>query len=688
MKNLQDKLAFRLLAPTIAIVFAMMLIFGWVAAHMLESEIRQRASEAVNQQKDRILETLSTVDALSLESVHSAMKVLMKEGAQMGAPHTSDSASVAGQSVPNLFFGKTSQVESFELVDRVKALMGGTATLFVKRGSDFVRVTTNVQKADGSRAVGTLLDSKGKAWQSLNSGQAFYGVVDILGKPYMTGYEPIRDDQGTIIGAWYVGYPLSALGELRRQVEQTRILDHGFLALVRGDGSIVFKPEQVTLEELQKHLDPQANHDWAVFTSSFDKWHYTVIAAYPNTDVTGKVHRMYLLITACTALMALLVVAVLYAILARLVLKPVEALVEQMENADLNMALRADRRDEIGHLARAFDSFIAQVRETILDVAKVSEQLASSTEQISSAANGQAHASEKQSDQAGQVAVAMQEMSSTVEQISSSSSGASEAARLAAETARTGGAVVDESVSSMKSLADAVGKTAEKVGTLGQHSAEIGKIISVIDEIAKQTNLLALNAAIEAARAGEQGRGFAVVAGEVRRLAERTTQATAEIAQMVTAIQSETQMAVEAMGHNTVEVENGSRAILAAGDQLHQIIRMADEVGSMISQIATAATEQSITAKQVNDNINQIAALVKDSASGAQQSAEACGGLSTLAHTLQELVARFQLKEYQSPDRTLSGFRKPHAIAGEQLKKKAALTPPRRSSAREFQPIN
>jgi methyl-accepting chemotaxis protein len=647
MKNVRKGLSARLLAPTIAIVLTMMLLFGWIAAHMLESEIRKRAAEEVTEQTARIFETFSTLDGLSSESVHSAMRVLLREAGQFGSPQLGDSTVIAGQNVPDLKLGKTSQSESYDLVDRVKGLMGGTATLFVRRGNDFVRVSTNVMKADGSRAVGTLLDSKGKAWAALNRGEAFYGVVDILGKPYMTGYEPIRDGQGTIIGAWYVGYPLSTLGSLRSQIESTRILDHGFIVLLRGDGSIIFKPDQISPEAIQDRISRRESNSWAVFSSSYDKWNYTLLAAYPQADVSGQVHRMQGLIILCTILMAILVVAVLYAILNRLVLRPVQALIQQMENADLNTVLREDRKDEIGTLARAFDNFIAQVRQVWLEVANVSEQLAGAAGDLSGISNVQAESAEKQSSQAGQVVVAMQEMSSTVENISQSSSKAAEAARQAVDTAHTGGAVVAESVASMKSLISSAGKTSQQIESLGRHSQEIGRITAVIDEIAKQTNLLALNAAIEAARAGEQGRGFAVVAGEVRRLAERTTGATGEIARMVTAIQKETQLAVEAMSLNTAEVEKGSQTTQEAVERLKQIIRMADQVGGMISQIAAAANEQSVTALQVNSNVDQIAALVKESASEAQHAAEACGNLSGLAQRLQELVAQFQLKSNQ-----------------------------------------
>src|SRR5262249_4091716 len=185
--------------------------------------------------------------------------------------------------------------------------------------------------------------------------------------------------------------------------------------------------------------------------------------------------------------------------------------------------------------------------------------------------------------------------------------------------------------------------TAKKMEELGRSSDQIGRIAGVIDDIADQTNLLALNAAIEAARAGEQGRGFAVVADEVRKLAGRTTTPTKKIAQMIKNIQDETKTAVTAMEEGTKQVEEGVTSTSKAGDSLKQIIHMSEQVGEMITHIATAATQQSSASEEVNNNMEQIAKLVKESADGAQQSARACQDLSGLALDMQKIVSNFKL---------------------------------------------
>jgi Cache 3/Cache 2 fusion domain len=138
--------------------------------------------------------------------VAKAMEILKSMADKLGPPKVDGTDAVAGKQVPAIYFGSTKMNNNFDLVDEVVKQAGGTATIFVKSGDDYVRVATNVKKDDGSRATGTVLDPKGKAIASIQKNEAFYGDVDILGKPYITGYEPIRDPSKNVIGIYYVGY--------------------------------------------------------------------------------------------------------------------------------------------------------------------------------------------------------------------------------------------------------------------------------------------------------------------------------------------------------------------------------------------------------------------------------------------------------------------------------------------------
>jgi hypothetical protein len=148
----------------------------------------------------------SRVFAGPAEDVQTAMQLLKLKAATLGAASINGKEEVAGKSLPALYFGSTKMNNNFALVDEVQKEAGGTATIFVRSGDEFVRVTTNVKKDDGSRAIGTVLDPKGKAIAAIAKGEGYLGEADILGKPYVTDYEPIRDANSNIIGIYYVGY--------------------------------------------------------------------------------------------------------------------------------------------------------------------------------------------------------------------------------------------------------------------------------------------------------------------------------------------------------------------------------------------------------------------------------------------------------------------------------------------------
>jgi hypothetical protein len=149
---------------------------------------------------------LPRLAAAQVDKVRASMAALKAKTAKLGVPRIEGTEAVAGKDVPALYFGTTKMNNNFDVVDEVVKENGGTATLFVKAGEQYVRVATNVKKADGSRAIGTILDPNGPVIAVINKGEAYYGDATILGKPYVTGYDPIRDASGSMIGIYYVGY--------------------------------------------------------------------------------------------------------------------------------------------------------------------------------------------------------------------------------------------------------------------------------------------------------------------------------------------------------------------------------------------------------------------------------------------------------------------------------------------------
>ena len=332
--------------------------------------------------------------------------------------------------------------------------------------------------------------------------------------------------------------------------------------------------------------------------------------------------------------------------IARQTSRPLKELASQAEliaEGDLTVEIAHNAKDEVGLLAASFRKMTVSLRETIGQVGEASSAVASASSQISSSTEEMAAGSQEQTSQAGEVASAVEEMTKTIVENSKNASAAAETAKQAKLAAETGGSVVGETIDGMNRIASVVNQSAETVRSLGKSSQQIGEIIGVIDDIADQTNLLALNAAIEAARAGEQGRGFAVVADEVRKLAERTTKATKEIAGMIRQIQSETSGAVASMEEGTKQVDHGKKLAARAGESLRQIVEVSQCVTDMVSQIAAASEQQSSASEQISKNVVAISAVTGETASGTQQIASAAEDLNRLTENLQQLVGKFKI---------------------------------------------
>ncbi|MGE4554119.1 MAG: methyl-accepting chemotaxis protein, partial [Desulfovibrionaceae bacterium] len=284
------------------------------------------------------------------------------------------------------------------------------------------------------------------------------------------------------------------------------------------------------------------------------------------------------------------------------------------------------------------------------EVNELAQRVASASEELSASADEQARGAQKQKGQTDSVATAMEEMTSTVIEVAQNATATSAAAGDARNSAQQGVELVEQAVTAIHSVSDSARKLSDEVAQLDSHAEEIGRIIGVINDIADQTNLLALNAAIEAARAGEAGRGFAVVADEVRKLAEKTMTATKEVEQAIRTIQDRSRTAVESMERTGRQVDQSTELSNKAGEALRTIMTSIEDMTARVSQIATAAEEQSASTEQINRSIEEIAQVASEADEGAGQTAAATRDLAELAQELLGVAQGF-LGEEQSTSR-------------------------------------
>lgn len=347
----------------------------------------------------------------------------------------------------------------------------------------------------------------------------------------------------------------------------------------------------------------------------------------------------------------LLVIAILLAIgISLLIMKSITgplqegiSVANRLAAGDLTATISMKSDDEVGRLMAAMGIMVNSLRELIAKIKYVSDNLASGSNQLSASAEEISRGMDGQANRSNQIATATEEMSQTVVDVAKNASNIADISTETFREAQGGESVVNQSVQEVQAIAATVAESSEVMHRLGSNSKEIGNIVDVIKDIADQTNLLALNAAIEAARAGEQGRGFAVVADEVRKLAERTSQATSQINTMIQAIQKEVEKAAVSMSNSSTRVESGVEYSLKAGDVLGNIVKSVNTLQSMVQQIASSTEEMSSVSETISSDIQSIAEGSKEISAGGGQIAQSSSDLARLATELQTVVSQFKV---------------------------------------------
>jgi twitching motility protein PilJ len=318
---------------------------------------------------------------------------------------------------------------------------------------------------------------------------------------------------------------------------------------------------------------------------------------------------------------------------------------EMQDLAEGDLTVRATVSEAVtGSIADAVNVTIEELRSLVGRITDAATQLTTATEAARQTATRMLGATEYQKREIGSTSSSMVSMAGAMSEMSSSTAQSAGVARSSLEAAKKGQDAVKNAISGMNDIRAQIQETSKRIKRLGESSQEIGEIVELISDITEQTNVLALNAAIQAASAGEAGRGFSVVAEEVQRLAERSAEATKQIASIVRTIQADTQDTVAAMERSTQGVVEGTRLSDAAGRALGEIAEVSQRLAQLIDAISAATRKRSEEATEVAGNMQDILKINEQTAEGTQRTAASVGELAELARELKSSVSRFRME--------------------------------------------
>ncbi|PUB10890.1 methyl-accepting chemotaxis protein [Yoonia sediminilitoris] len=501
--------------------------------------------------------------------------------------------------------------DSHELVDQVGLVSGETATLFVwdSQEGDFIRATTNIIKPDGNRAVGTYLGKQNPVFAAMQRGETYRGEAVILGKPYLTVYQPVFGPGSNVIGILYVGVERTVI-DAAAAAKGNALLITSSVAVGLGVLAVFFVTSLLLrpLNTLSDVIGRLASGDLDI-EIPFDN----------QTDEIGAIASR---VTSFKA-----------DIQNNKKLEAEQRIIQEEQTVAMGFLGDGLKRLAQGDLTQRIQSsvtqpFPAQYEPLRNDFNAVIDSLSSTLDDVNLVASGVTSTAGSIAMMSDTLARRVESQASTLAQSANTLTQLSQSGKEIAENAANADQMVSRSLTLSSESRQVLNDATNAIQEIEESSDQINQIIAVIEDIAFQTNLLALNAGVEAARAGEAGKGFAVVASEVRGLSMRATDSAREIRTLITASRSK-------ISDGTVLVQNTGRS-------LGQLLSQVEEMGAVIKDIAVSLTEQAKGQSDVTSSVQQLDHITQENAALGEEANAASETLKNEAQNLSKALSTFE----------------------------------------------
>lgn len=618
-------------------------IMATIGAFESADATRSNIETQTSLQSKNILQVLDTTDTIMAARVQNSMRLLLQKANEIGPPKQQGSVMINGVEANDIYLGDQPQGNNFNLVDGVTDIMDGTATIFSKTGEDYIRISTNVIN-NGQRAIGTKLSPTGKAIAKIKQGEAYYGAVDILGRPFLTGYAPMKNSSGQTIGIWYVGYSAD-LSVLFNSIESSRILNNGFIALIDNKGQVRTHSNTITTDRLTQVLQNNTD-DFDIQRIDYEKWGYQLVLGVDQNEVNAQVMSSVVKGAIAQILAGLVILIVVFVLLKNIVGKRISTYVDAINDiadgeGDLTVRFSEAQQDEFGKMAKGLNRLLAKVQNTIVDVNKTALGLIETTHALTALADNTQRSVAVLNDEVTNIASSAHGLEQQAASVEENTNKANEAALVADKETNLSVSTLAKTIEDIRVQAANTESSVSVIEELARSSEEISGVMDVIRNIAEQTNLLALNAAIEAARAGEQGRGFAVVADEVRSLASRTQTSTEEIRSMIEKLQAGSKQASATMAQSNESALSTVESTTKTGEVLKQALVSVDTIKSLNQATATMASKQKTVSVGIKSGIDSINVISHENTKSAAEMKDKCSELSSLVNEIKQKLGGY-----------------------------------------------